>query len=338
LATSIILIVDDEAQSVAALKRMLPESFFVVAAEDGVQALKISVQEPQPDVILLDVGMPNLDGYQVLERLKSDPRTRSIPVILVTGRTSAEDEAKGFALGAVDYIAKPVSHAVVKARIRTQLDLKRHRDKLESLVAKRTREIKDTQIQIVLRLARAAEYRDNETGAHVRRISHYCRILARTAGLPIEECDLIFHASSLHDVGKIGIPDRILLKPGKLDPEEWRVMQTHARIGAEILGGDPSPLLVLASEIASTHHERWDGLGYPRGLREDAIPVEGRIVAICDVFDALTSDRPYKKAWSVEDAAAEIRNQRGKQFDPELADSFARCLPELREVGARFTD
>jgi putative two-component system response regulator len=196
----------------------------------------------------------------------------------------------------------------------------------------------NTQFEIVMRFARAAEYRDNGSGVHVRRMSGYCGILARAAGLPDDRCEAIALASALHDVGKIGIPDRILLKPGKLDPEEWRIMQTHSRIGAEVLGGDGSPLLELAAEIALTHHERWDGLGYPRRLRGADTPVEGRIAAISDAFDALTSERPYKKAWSVEDAAAEIRGQRGRQFDPALADLFATCLAAFREIRGRFPD
>jgi putative two-component system response regulator len=221
--------------------------------------------------------------------------------------------------------------------VHTHIELKLHRDNLEDLIRHRTRELEDTRLEIIYRLARAAEFRDNETGQHVRRLSHYCGLLAQAVGLPKEHCELVFHASSMHDVGKIGIPDNILQKPGKLDPGERQIMENHARIGADLLGGHDSELLQLASAIALTHHERWDGSGYPQGLRGEEIPVEGRITALCDVFDALTNDRPYKRAWPDQEAVDEIKSQRGQHFDPRITDLFMENLPKILLVRKEFS-
>jgi putative two-component system response regulator len=221
---------------------------------------------------------------------------------------------------------------------RYQTHLRRQNVVLEEKVRERTRELHDTRLEIIHRLGRAAEYRDNETGLHIIRMSRYSQTLGRLAGLDDEEADLLLHASPMHDIGKIGIPDRILLKPGKLDPDEWTVMQTHARIGADLLDGHPAPLLRMARDIALTHHEKWDGSGYPDGRRGEEIPLVGRIVAVADVFDALTSARPYKPAWPLEKALDYIRAQRGRHFDPALAGLFLEHLPEFLVIRERYAE
>jgi putative two-component system response regulator len=315
-----LLLVDDEPSNLQVLRHILQDSYRLLFARDGDKAIELAGRE-QPDLILLDVMMPGMTGYQVCRALKRDPATRAIPVIFVTALTDTDDEAEGFEAGAVDYITKPVSPLIVKARIRTHLSLVR------------VDELRETRLQIVQRLGMAAEYKDNETGLHVIRMSHYSRLLALAAGLGEAEAEDLLHAAPMHDVGKIGIPDAILRKPGKLDADEWSVMREHSRIGAKIIGEHPGGLLKMAHNIALYHHEKWDGSGYPHGLRGEAIPLEARIVAIADVFDALTSERPYKKAWSVEEAVALIRSEAGRHFEPRLVELFIdRCLPQVLEV------
>jgi putative two-component system response regulator len=270
--------------------------------------------------------MPGMSGYEVCAALKAQPATAAIPVIFVTALTEADDEVEGFAVGAVDYITKPLSAAIVRARVRTHLSLVR------------MEELRESRLQIVQRLGLAAEYKDNETGLHVIRMSHFARLLGVAAGMDSGAADDLLHAAPMHDVGKIGIPDAILQKPGPLDAAEWRVMQSHATIGAEIIGEHPSGMLALARSIALTHHEKWDGSGYPNGLAGDAIPLEGRIVAIADVFDALTSVRPYKPAWTVEAAVELLQQQKGKHFEGRLVDLFLEQLPAVLEIRDRWAE
>lgn len=318
-----LLLVDDEPANLQVLRNILSDHYRLLFARDGERALELGRQE-RPDLILLDVMMPGLSGYDVCEALKQHDSTAGIPVIFVTALAAAEDEARGFDLGAVDYITKPVSAPIVRARVRNHLSLVR----VDELV--------QTRLAVVQRLGRAAEYKDNETGLHVIRMSHFSRLIALEAGMGDAWADTLLNAAPMHDVGKIGIPDAILQKPGKLDAAEWAVMQSHAEIGAEIIGADGSELLNMAREVALSHHEKWDGSGYPRGLQGEAIPIAARIVALADVFDALTSERPYKKAWSVDDAIALIRDQSGHHFDPRLVDAFLRCLPAILEVRERW--
>jgi putative two-component system response regulator len=321
----LLLAVDDEAGNLQLLRQILQDSYRLLFAKDGPRALALAQQE-KPDLILLDVMMPGMSGYEVCRQLKADAATRTVPVIFVTALSDPRDEVIGFEAGAVDYITKPVSPPIVRARVRTHLSLVR------------ADELKETRLQIVQRLGLAAEYKDNETGLHVIRMSHYAKLLALAAGLPESEAEDLLHAAPMHDVGKIGIPDRILQKPGKLDAEEWAVMQTHATIGGDIIGEHEHGMLAMAREIALTHHEKWDGSGYPRGLAGQAIPLVGRIVAIADVFDALTSARPYKKAWSVEQATDYLREQRGMHFDAELVDLFLAELPAVCEIKNRWAE
>jgi len=320
-----LLLVDDEASNLQVLRHILQDDYRLLFAKDGAKALELAQRE-RPELILLDVMMPGMTGFEVCARLKADPATAPVPVIFVTALADIDDEARGFALGAVDYITKPVSPAIVKARVRTHLSLVRVEELLE------------TRLQIVQRLGLAAEYKDNETGLHVIRMSHYAQILARALGFGEVEAERILHAAPMHDVGKIGIPDAILRKPGKLDAEEWAVMQQHAEIGAQIIGEHAGGLLRMAHEIAYCHHEKWDGSGYPRGLKGEAIPLEARIVAIADVFDALTSERPYKQAWTVDAAIALLREESGRHFDGELVELFIAQLPALLEVKERWAE
>ena len=320
-----LLVVDDEPTNLQVLRHVLDKDYRLLFATDGTRALQLARQE-QPRLVLLDVMMPGMDGYAVCAALKADPATAAIPVIFVTALADAADETRGFDAGGVDYITKPVSAPVVRARVRTHLSLVR------------MDELRETRLQIVQRLGRAAEYKDNETGMHVIRMSHFSKLLALAAGHSPAWAEDLLNAAPMHDVGKIGIPDAVLRKPGPLDAAEWDTMRRHPEIGAEIIGDHPSGLLQLAREIALAHHEKWDGSGYPRGLAGEAIPVSARIVAIADVFDALTTRRPYKEPWPVQDALDHITAQAGKHFDPALVALFVPLVPQLLEIRARWSD
>ncbi|QSX30666.1 response regulator [Shewanella cyperi] len=332
-----ILVVDDTPENIDILVGILGDEYKVKVAIDGPRALALA-QKALPDLILLDVMMPGMNGYEVCRRLKQEPLTSHIPVIFVTALSEVEDETQGFALGAVDYITKPVSAPIVKARVRNHLALYDQKRLLEQQVAERTRELEQTRFEIIRRLGRAAEYKDNETGLHVVRMSHYARLLAEQLGLPPKYCELLYNAAPMHDIGKIGTPDAVLKKPAKLEADEWQVMQQHAEIGAEIIGEHDDPLLEMSRRIALTHHEKWDGSGYPKGLKGTDIPIEGRIVAIADVFDALTSIRPYKQAWSIEDTMALLEREAGKHFDPELVAQFKLILDKVIAVRDKYME
>jgi len=320
-----VLIVDDEPANLRVLKKILGDLYRLTFAKSGEEALRL-VERELPDLILLDVMMPGMTGFDVCQALKQNPLSKGIPVMFVTALSDDVDEAKGFDVGAVDYITKPVSPAVVKARVRTHLSLVQ------------ADELRRTRLQVIQRLGRASEYKDNETGTHILRMSHYSKIMALALGLSENAADNLLHAAPMHDIGKIGIPDSIMLKPGKLTDEEFAIMQKHPEIGAEILGESDSDLIELAKIVSLTHHEKWDGSGYPNGLKGEEIPLEGRIVAIVDVFDALTSKRPYKEAWPVEKAVDLIQSQSGKHFDPKIVALFQSCLPSILEIKERWQD
>jgi len=320
-----LLIADDEPTNLQVLRQILQTDYRLLFAKDGAKAVELA-QSEKPDLILLDVMMPNMTGHDACLALKADAATRDIPVIFVTAMADTEDEAKGFELGAVDYITKPVSPPIVRARVRTHLSLVR------------MDELRETRMQIIERLGRAAEYKDNETGLHVIRMSHYAQVLALAAGWSEVDAEELLAAAPMHDIGKIGIPDQILLKPGPLTPEEWTVMRSHPRIGADIIGEHRSTVLRLAREIALSHHEKWDGSGYPQGLSGQAIPMSARIVSIADVFDALTTARPYKKAWTVEAAIEQVQKDAGKHFDPTLVELFMKVLPQLIAIRERWKE
>jgi len=322
-----------------------------VLAENGLSALAHLKKHPV-DLILLDIMMPEMDGIQLLERLNTEPGLKEIPVIVLSSMEDMDSVVKCIDLGAMDYLTKPFNSEILAARIRAVLaskllkeqeeeykaKLEAYNLELETRVFERTRDIVATQLETIFRLGRAAEYRDNETGMHIRRMSLFCGGLAKSLGLNQGKCDMIKNSTPMHDVGKIGIPDKILLKPGKLDPDEWEIMKTHATIGAEILSGSKSDILNLAQTIALTHHEKWDGSGYPKGLKGEEIPQVGRIVAICDVFDALTSIRPYKKAWSLDDSLSHLKEHTGHHFDPEMVPLFLDMVPELLEIQEQYAD
>ena len=332
-----ILVVDDVPENIDVLAGILRPLYRVKFATNGADALEIC-QHDAPSLVLLDVMMPGMSGHEVCRRLKADLRTCDLPIIFLTALTESRDEELGLALGAVDYLHKPCKPAIVLQRVRIHLELHNQNQALEAKVKERTRQLEDSRLEIIRRLGRAAEYRDNETGMHVVRMSQSAGLLAHAAGVPSARAELLVEAAPMHDIGKIGIPDRILLKPGKFDPDEWEIMKTHALIGAEIIGEHDSDLLRLARSVAVSHHEKWNGSGYPYGLAGTDIPLEGRIVTIADVFDALTSERPYKKAWPVEDAINYIRDQAGISFDPVLSALFLDLLPEVIKINQRFTD
>ncbi len=336
--TATILVVDDTPQNIEVLSGVLDPHYKVKAAVSGARALAIAGKDPQPDLVLLDIMMPEMDGLEVCRRLKADLRTRNIPVIFVTAMSEVEDEARGFEVGGVDYITKPISPPTVLARVRTHLALSNQNRELERHVVERTQELNETRLDIIRCLGKASEFKDDNTGLHVVRMSHYARVLAIAAGLSERDADLIFSAAPMHDVGKIGVPDAILKKPAKLDPDEWKIMLMHVDYGLEILAGRSSELLDMARTIAVSHHERWDGKGYPRGVAGEAIPFAGRIIAIADVFDALTSVRPYKKAWPAEEAIKVIRENAGSQFDPALVKVMDTVLPQFEEIRAKYQD
>ncbi len=333
-----VLVVDDSPDNIDLLSEILRDEYRIRVATSGEKALKIVYSDEPPDLILLDIMMPGISGLEICRRLKANPDRRRIPIIFVTAMTSPEDERRGLETGAVDYITKPISPPIVKARVRTHLALYDQARELARMVQQRTQELLTTRQQIIRRLGRAAEFKDNETGNHVLRMSHYARLIALAHGLGEESADIILSTAPMHDIGKIGIPDAILLKPGKLDAAEWEVMYQHPIMGAEIIGKHDNELLETARIIALTHHEKWDGTGYPQGLKGDAIPLEGRIVAIADVFDALLSVRPYKPALSLETALQYIDEQSGHHFDPALVEAFRQALPEILRIKEIYAD
>jgi len=356
---AVLLIVDDSPDILAFLSSMLRDEYRVKAATSGERALEIVSGDEKPDLILLDIMMPDMDGYEVCRRLKGDPDSSQIPVIFLTARSDEGDEARGLSIGAVDYIAKPASPPIVMARIRTHLNLKAASDflkdknaYLEGEVVRRTREILMIQDVTMIALGSLAETRDNETGNHIRRTQHYIRALADRLkdnprfgdALTESAIDLLYKSAPLHDIGKVGIPDGILKKPGKLDPDEFEIMKTHTVLGrdsiiaAEKRLDSPTSFLSMAREIAWSHHERWDGTGYPRGLAGDAIPLPGRLMAIPDVYDALISKRVYKDPMPHGVAAEIIEEGAGSMFDPDIAAAFMATAPRFSEIAGAFVD
>lgn len=341
-----ILIVDDEPVNLKLLDKMLRAEGYanLVLITDPRQVREAYCAEPT-DLILLDINMPHLNGYEVMAQLKELNDPLLPPILVLTAQAGRDFLMKALTGGARDFLSKPFDHYELLARVRNLLDahlaLRLTYDQkgvLEEMVRKRTAEVRESRLEIVQRLGRASEYRDNETGRHILRMSHSAALLAKKIGWDEERCDLMLYASPMHDLGKIGISDTILLKPARLTDEERKIMETHTMIGADILGGSTSKLLETARIIALTHHEKWDGSGYPGKLAGTDIPIEGRIAAIVDVFDALTSVRPYKKAWPVDEAVEEIRKQSGSHFDPELVERFLAILPGVLSIRERFTE
>ncbi len=354
-----VLIVDDTPESLMLMHGLLKDRYQTKVAHSGERALAVATADPVPDLILLDVEMPGLGGFEVCTRLRADSRTAHIPVIFLTARAEIEDEQRGFDAGAVDYIVKPISPPVVLARVRTHLKLKGVADFLKDKnaflkaeVERRTREVQVIQDVTIMAMASLAETRDNETGNHIRRTQHYVRALAKKlkphprfrSVLDNETIELLFKSAPLHDIGKVGIPDRILLKPGKLTAEEFDIMKTHTTLGrdaiaaAERLLDAPSSFLRYAREIAHYHQEKWDGSGYPDGLAGDRIPLSARLMAVADVYDALISRRVYKPPFPHSKALEIIREGRGKHFDPDMVDAFLSMAAEFEAIAQRYAD
>ncbi|AOY87642.1 two-component system response regulator [Marinobacter salinus] len=341
-----ILIVDDEAANLKLLDRMLGGQGYenLILIQDPREVVT-AYHENRPDLILLDINMPHLDGYEVIDQLNRLRDPLLPPILILTAQRTKEYLLRALDSGARDFVSKPFDRNELLMRVRNLLDaqlahrvLYNQKDVLEQMVRERTGELHHTRLQVVQRLGKAAEYRDEETGCHILRMSHICTLLAREVGWSEADCDLMLNASPMHDIGKIGIPDAVLLKPGRFEPREWEVMKTHSEIGAKLLEGDDSDLLRMARDIALTHHEKWDGSGYPHGLAGESIPQAGRIAALADVFDALTSERPYKSAWTVEAAVALIKENSGKHFDPALVDVFLRELPNIIAIKEKFAE
>lgn len=341
-----ILIIDDEPANLKLLDKMLRSQGYqsLVLVDDPRVAIDLYLTT-RPALILLDINMPHLDGFQLMEQLKALNDPLLPPIVILTAQYGKDYLLRALAAGARDFIGKPFDRNELLMRVRNLLDVQMahrlvHDQKavLEEMVRSRTEELRRTRLQIVQRLGMAAEYRDEETGNHILRMSHMCALLARAIGWSEDDCELILNASPMHDIGKIGIPDAIMLKPGKFEPHEWEIMKTHAAIGEKLLDGDDSDLMCMAREIALTHHEKWDGSGYPNGLDGEAIPLSGRIAALADVFDALTSVRPYKKAWTVEAAVDLIKDNSGRHFDPALVEVFLQELPRILTIRERFAE
>ncbi len=324
-----ILIVDDEKANVRFLEIILQQAGYgnVHSTTDSRQSLGL-FHSVQPDIVLLDLAMPHLDGFAVMQQLHGEMDGNPVPVLVLTADATSDAKHKALKEGARDFLTKPLDETEVLLRINNLLETRFYNILLEARVRERTQDLERAQLETLQRLALAAEYRDDDTGLHTRRVGRTAGLIAHALGLPPSQVDLIRRAAPLHDVGKIGIADSILLKPGKLTEEEFATMRQHTIIGAGMLGGSTSPWLRMAEEIALSHHERWDGTGYPQRLSGEDIPLVGRIVTVADVFDALTNERPYKKAWPLEAAMAEIASQGGKQFDPRVANAFLSLPPQ----------
>jgi putative two-component system response regulator len=360
-----VLIVDDERVNVDILVDLLKPRYRTLVATNGEQALRRASAEPAPDIVLLDVMMPGMDGYEVCARLKADPKTREIPVIFVTALGEVGDETRGFSLGAVDYVTKPFSPPIVEARVKAHLENKHARDfiadrnrVLEAMVLERTRELVATQDATILSMANLAETRDKETGYHLRRTQGYVRALAvelrhhpRFEGeLDDHAIELLFKSAPLHDIGKIGVPDHILRKPGRLSDDEYRDMKLHTLYGYDAIVATEAVLVAagasaaaisflrFARQVARSHHEKWDGSGYPDGLRGEGIPLAARLMSVADVYDALTSRRVYKPGVSHEQTIVEIVSGRGTYFDPDVVEAFRARGDEFREIARSYAE
>ena len=354
-----VLVVDDTPDNLSLMSGLLKELYKVKVANSGEKGLKIAQSDPPPDLILLDIMMPGMDGYEVCQHLQSDPKTRDIPVIFLTAKSEVEDEKRGLEMGAVDYITKPISPPIVMARVATQLHVKASADFLRSKadfleceVGKRTREVMAIQDVTILAMASLAETRDSDTGNHIRRTQYYVKALAEklipnprfSRFLNSQNITMLFKSAPLHDIGKVGIPDRILLKPGRFTPEEFEIMKMHPALGADAIThaeatlGTEVEFLKMAKEIALSHQEKWDGSGYPQGLAGDDIPISARLMAVADVYDALISRRVYKDGMPHEKAVQIMVEGKSSHFDPDMIDAFVDIQEQFREIAGRFAD
>ncbi|WP_448247130.1 response regulator [Thalassotalea agariperforans] len=357
---STILVVDDTADNLTLMAGLLKSTYRVKVANSGERALQVAQSDAPPDLILLDIMMPGMDGYEVCQQLKANIQTRDIPIIFLTAKTETIDETKGFELGASDYITKPISPPIVLARIKTHLNnkhvqdfLKDNNTFLEDEVTRRTKEVSAIQDVTIRAMASLAETRDNETGNHIRRTQHYVKALAEALRFnprfahylnDDDTIELLYKSAPLHDIGKVGIPDRILLKPGRFEPHEFEIMKTHTTLGRDAIEhaekslGIEMPFLKIAKEIAYGHQEKWDGSGYPEGLAGDDIPISARLMAVADVYDALISRRVYKDPMPHEKAVSIIIEGKGSHFDPDMVDAFITLADDFREIAKKYAD
>jgi len=334
-----ILLVDDRKENLELLSSfLLHKGYKIRSALNGRVALE-TVKAKVPDLILLDIEMPGMNGYEVCQKLKDDPKTKKIPIIFISAHDDTEAKIKAFQMGGVDYISKPFANEEVVARVKMHLELAEYQHSLEEKVEKSLVEIRQlnedlelTQQEMIMALSSIMETRDDDTGNHVIKVAEYTKILAELYGLDEKTVDVIYKATPFHDAGKVAIPDSILNKPAKLEPDEWEIMKTHAMRGYDIFKNTTRPILKMAAIIAKEHHEHWNGNGYPEGLQGESIHIAGRLVILADVFDALTSERVYKKAWSIEKSAALIKEERGKMFEPKLVDLFLENLDKFTRV------
>jgi putative two-component system response regulator len=338
-AKAVVLAVDDSTDLLALMARALGAEYSVLTADNAARALELAVGKPRPNLVLLDVEMPGVSGFDVCRKLKSQPQTADIPVIFLTGKTEPKHQAEGFQIGAVDYVTKPINAAVLRARVGTHVALSSRRMALERMVAQRTAQLEHTRTQLIRRLARAMELHESAAvGNRVIRISQYARILARAAGATPQVAEALAVVTPLYDIGKLGVPAEVLRKPGKLSAPDWERVKRHPQLGADIIGEHDDPLLRLAREIALTHHERWDGGGYPQGLKGEAIPWSGRIMSIVDAFEAMSTTQYYREAMSVDDAMRELGKGAGSAYDPRLVQAFQGRAKQVSDVLARTAD
>jgi putative two-component system response regulator len=340
-----ILVVDDNPGVQNMFKRILGRSGYGVQTAQGGEEAYAAIAESVPDLIIMDLSMPGMDGFEVATHLKNNVATKEIPIILITGLDNSENHIKALDIGINDFLSKTAEPEEILARTRSHLRIKQLNDRLndnrialEKTVDLRTEQLKNASLEVIWRLTAASEYRDNETGAHIKRMSHYSAAIARKMGLRKKTVETILYSAPMHDVGKIGIPDGILLKAGKLSAEEWQTMKRHTVIGAKILRGSTIGFVRMGAMIALTHHEKWDGSGYPNGLKGKQVPLAARIVSLADVFDALTSERKYKKAFSIDKSNRIIEQGRGKHFDPDVVDAFFAIQNEILDIMDRFKD
>jgi putative two-component system response regulator len=336
----VILAVDDAEDLLALIGKALASEYRVKLAADGGDALTHAAEAPQPDLILLDVEMPGASGYEICQLLKEDPATAHIPVIFLTGKTEPAEQIEGLDVGAVDYLAKPINAKLLMARVRIHLALASRQAELEHEVQERTAQLEDARSQLIRRLARAMEFHESAAaGNRVARVSQYCKLITQAAGMKPEVAELMQKASPLYDIGKMGVPSEILRKPGKLSAPDLERVRRHPQLGAEIIGEHKDPVLALAHRLALTHHERWDGTGYPKQLKGNDIPWPGRVMALVDAFESMTTTQFYRqKPCTVDEAVKLIKAEFGKHFDPSLAEAFDKALPVMRKVREKFSD
>jgi putative two-component system response regulator len=335
----VVLAVDDASDLLALMAKVLGAEYQVLTAEDPGTAIELAGGDPRPDLILLDVEMPAVSGFEVCQALKFEARTADIPIIFLTGKSEAQAQVEGFELGAVDYITKPINAAVLKARVRMHLALSNQRHELERLVQERTAQLESTRAELIRRLSRAMELHESAAvGNRVLRIGQYAKLISQAAGAKPGVVEMMMIAAPLYDVGKLGVPAEILRKTEKLSAPDWERIKRHPALGAEIIGEHNDPLLKLARQMALTHHETWDGKGYPQGLKGEAIPWPGRVIAIVDTFESMTTTQFHREPRSVEDAAAEIELRGGTRYDPKLVEAFKKALPVIKKVREAYSD